>query len=146
MGRQSRLKWERRQAPPPSFDRPLETRWGMHPRARAFGGALQALLLASAMAAVCLVIGGLRIVTAGASVDTDGLAGVAVVYVGGFLLGGAAGGALAPIRHRIGGRRGQAAVMASVTFAVWMLLLNTRRTWALRASWWYGPCCPWSTV
>jgi hypothetical protein len=134
MGRQSRLKWERRQAPPPSFHRPLETRWGTHPLARAFGGSLQGLLLAGALAVVCLVIGGVRIATAGASPDMDGFAGDALVFVGGFLLGGAAGGALAPVRHRIGGRRGQSIVMASVTFAVWTPLLNREADLGLAGS------------
>jgi hypothetical protein len=100
----------------------LETRGGTRPLARAFGGMLQGLGMAAFLAAFCVAVTILRL--AGAALfgnlpPLDGVLGIGTVYVGGFLLGGAVGGALAPVRHRIGGRRAQAIAMAAVTLVVW---------------------------
>ena len=119
MGRKRREKWERRRTPVRPFGEPLETRWGTPPLARAFGGMVKGLMLGGGIAAVCLAIGALRIVAAGASPEMEGFAADLARVVGGFLLGGAVGGAAGPIRHHIGGRRAQGIAMAGVALIVW---------------------------
>jgi hypothetical protein len=134
MGKQSRLKWERRNAPTPPVITPLETRWGKAPLPRAFGGMLQGLGLGVTMAVVCLAIGIVRIFFADA--ETDGLAEGLGWYFGGWLLGGGLAGALAPVRHRVGGRRGQGIVMAGIVTLAWMPLIESQT----------GPSDPGATV
>jgi len=124
MGRKSRRKWEHRRRRPLLFDRPLETRWGTHPLARAFGGMLQGLGVGMLVAVLALLVGLGRMLRADALPEAispaDGLSPV----IGGWLLGGAVAGALAPLRDRIGGRRAQGIAMAAVMLLVWMPILN----------------------
>jgi hypothetical protein len=54
----------------------------------------------------------------------DGIWPGAPWYVGGFLLGGAAGGALGPVRGFVGGRRTQGIVMAAIALWTWMPILR----------------------
>jgi hypothetical protein len=124
MGKQSRLKRERRNTPLPSFTRPLETRWGTGPRARAFGGMVQGLGMGLFGAVVCLVIGLGRMLLVDADVGelADGMGW----YFAGWLVGGAVAGALAPLRHRMGGRRGQAFVMAGIALLLWMPIVDEK--------------------
>lgn len=138
MGRQSRLKRTRRDTPARFVRGTLETRWGSAPPARAFGGMMQGLGLGLLLAVVCLVFGVIRILVTDNRVRD--LAQGTGWYFGGWLLGGAVAGALAPVRHRMGGRRAQGIVMAGIVMAVWTPLINrelepdpgmTVFTWAL---------------
>jgi hypothetical protein len=124
MGRKSRLKWEHRRRPLPAIDEPLETRWGKHPLARAFGEMLQGLMLGLFAALFCLALGLARIAVSAWNPDTEGLASEIARYAGGFLLGGAVAGALAPVRTWIGGRRAQGSVMAAIAVATWMPMIR----------------------
>lgn len=124
MGRKSRKTWERRRTPVHRLGEPLETRWGTTPLARAFGGMVKGLMLGGGIAVVCLGIGALRMLAAGASPDMEGFAADLARVAGGFLLGGAVGGAAGPIRHHIGGRRAQGIAMAAVALLVWMPVVD----------------------
>lgn len=103
----------------PSYD--LETRWGTTPLARAFGGMVHGLIVGGFFAVFCLVAIAIRYGMTSASLETDNLVGWLALYAGGMLLGGAASGALAPIRHRIG-RYAQGVVFFGVAILVWIPL------------------------
>jgi hypothetical protein len=85
---------------------------------------LQGLWMGGFMAALSLAVGMARMAAAGASPDTAGLRGDLVRFAGGWLVAGAAAGALAPVRHRMGGRRAQGIVLAAVCIAVWTPILD----------------------
>lgn len=127
MGRKSRRKRENRLNPPPPFYKPLETRWGTSSLARTWGGMLQGLEIGTVAGLAFGLIAAGRYAVLAAGGDAPGLEGIgwmAVRYVGGFLLGGAVAGALAPVRASIGGRRAQGIVMMAVTGLVWMPMLR----------------------
>lgn len=100
---------------------------------------MKGLLLGGGIAVACLAVGALRMVAAGTSPDTEGFVGDLARIVGGFLLGGAVGGAVGPFRHRTAGRRARGTAVAAVTLLVWMPLLNGERTCPSRRSWAPGP-------